>query len=122
MIDWIPVLILGVVIILILLLGFGIKHYYNKIDNSYRNNPSKAKQYSRDLTIGITSAVIVVVLDKIITLIINGIPSLKIDASSILSLFESMASILIFSIFISFFLLFCVLYLIYLGFSKVKKK
>jgi len=122
MINILPILILVGSGIIILLLSIGISFYSKKLGKLYRDNRRESKKYSRDLTIGIVSAMTVVVLDKIVTLVIKGIPNLHLDTSSILSFFASGLGIIIDLVLVSLFLLLCLLFLIYSGFPKNRGK
>lgn len=123
MLNLIPLAYLLSVILVDLILLLGIIRYNRKLRVLITKKRSEIKSYSHDIVIGLVSGIIVIVIDKIATMVTTNVP--YIDFSSIWSIIGSIIGILIIVLSISLFLILAVIYIIYIGFntnSKLEKK
>ena len=115
----IPILFLIIIITIDIILILLVNIYFKKIRVIHKDKPNSL-DYSKSISIGLISGVMVIVLDRVINLAVNNLP--KLDTSSFYALFGSIIGILLIIIFLSTFLLFAILYLYHLGLSSFHKK
>jgi len=120
MINLIPLLFVIIVVLVDIILVLLVNHYLKRINYIFKRNKSNTIEYSKSILIGLVSGTIVVVFDRVISLAIDGLPSL--DTSSIYSLFASLVGILLITIFLSASLLLAFLFLFYSGLRSIIKK
>lgn len=117
--DLMPIIYVLVISMVDILLLIGIKFYSIKYNNEIKKNKEVSRTYSHDIIIGTISGMIVVVIDKVITLTLGNIP--KIDFSSVYSIIGSLMGVLLIVVFICAFLTLAVIYLLYLGIKTVSE-
>ena len=98
-------------------LVFFIRKYYKKSRDIASANRQQASAYSKNIIIGITSGVIVLVLDRVINLFIQHLPSL--DTTNILAFITSVAGAILLGVFVAAFILAAVIYTNYIGLGAV---
>jgi len=102
------------VILFTILMWIKIGDYMNNMKNESSKNYAKATNYGRGIIVGITSGVSVIVIDRIVTMLLNGWGN--VDFSS----FASLLSVFIYTIFIISLMFFLVFYIINKGLGSVK--
>lgn len=108
-----------IVMVIIILAIIGII-FSQRLKSEVAKNKEIASNYSNGLIIGFVSGIVVLVLDKVVILITQGLP--KIDKTNILSVISSSLGILLMITLIASFLYASIIWVIYSGIKGLTKK
>ena len=97
----------------------GFVHFFNKIRSINKSNAREVEVYTKGAVIGVASGTVVLVVDRITTMVINNPP--KLDFGNVGNLMLSIVGALLYILIASGILLLCVAFLMYKAMKHLKK-
>jgi hypothetical protein len=107
-------------LIIICILWWAVYYYSAKIRAIVVNNKKKANSYAKDVSIGMASGIMVVVVDKLVTSFFVDLP--KIDAGAGLSFVFSILNVIFYILLFSGALMLCVSFIYYCVIKHLEKE